>query len=91
MVPRVRVLPAGPVDDRAGGVLVGDALDPAQEAGAPHLGLDGGGAGDGGVRRRHHSWATTSEPIFTMNAETTTMKNTRTNRLPFATAVRAPT
>ena len=33
----------------------------------------------------------TSEPIFTMNAPTTTTKNTRTNRLPFDTAVRAPT
>ena len=37
------------------------------------------------------SSATTSEPIFTMNAETTTTKNTRTNRLPRDTAERAPT
>ena len=32
----------------------------------------------------------TSPPIRTMNAETTTMKNTRTKRVPRETAVRAP-
>ena len=33
----------------------------------------------------------TSHPMRTVNAETTTTKNTRTNRDPRATAVRAPT
>ena len=39
----------------------------------------------------HPHSPTTSPPIRTMKAETTTMKNTRTNRVPRETAVRAPT
>ena len=40
---------------------------------------------------RRHQKPRRSPPIRTMNAPTTTMKTTRTNRLPRDTAVRAPT
>ena len=38
----------------------------------------------------HHQTPNSSPPSRTMNADTTTMKNTRTKRRPAATAVRAP-
>ena len=46
-------------------------------------------SGDDEVGRHPHS-PSTSPPIRTMKPATTTMKNTRTNRVPRATAVRTP-
>ena len=89
VVPRVPVLPAQPLDDRPCGCLVGDPLHRAQEARPLHLDLGGAGPGHGEIGRHAHR-PSTSPPIRTMNAETTTTKKIRTKRTPLATATRAP-
>ena len=89
VVPGVPVPLAQPLHDGPRGRLVGDPLDGAQEARPLHLDLGHDPAGGSEVGRHDHR-PSTSPPIRTMNADTTTTKNTRTNRTPRATAIRAP-
>ena len=76
------------VDDRAGGVLVGNAATDREEA-RPLL-LDLADTLASGDQVAAHQSPARSPPMRTMKAPTTTMKKIRTKPAPFEIATRAP-